>query len=140
MRTATMAITDLNLFQALKAKMQWHQSRQGVLAENVANADTPGYRGRDLEEFSFETALRARTVGIETARTSSGHLKGSMLRETGGAKADPVTGFEVTPDANTVVLEEQMMKVTANQMDYQAVTSLYTKGLGLIRTALSRGA
>ena len=62
-----------------------------------------------------------------------------MVRESGSAKADPNDGYEVTPDANSVVLEEQMMKVTENQMDYQTVASLYTKGLGLIRTALSRG-
>ena len=133
-----MAISDLNLFQALKAKMQWHQTRQGVLAENVANADTPGYRGRDLKSFSFEDAIKMQSVGIETARTSASHMRGSMVRETGSVDSDPTTGFEITPDANTVVLEDQMMKVTANQMDYQAVASLYTKGLGLIRTALSR--
>jgi flagellar basal-body rod protein FlgB len=134
-----MTISDLSLFQALKSKMHWHQTRQGVLAENVANADTPGYRGKDLEEFSFETALKARTTGLETNRTSARHLQGSMVRESGSAKADPRDGYEVTPDANSVVLEEQMMKVTENQMDYQTVASLYTKGLGLIRTALSRG-
>lgn len=133
-----MSISDLPLFQALKSKMQWHQSRQGVLAENVANSDTPGFRGKDLEEFSFDKALAARTVGLATARTSSAHIVGSMMRETGGVERDAASGFEITPDGNTVVLEEQMMKVTANQMDYQTVASLYQKGLGLIRTALSR--
>ena len=43
------------------------------------------------------------------------------------------------PKGNNVVLEEQMMKVTQNQMDYQAATTLYSRGLGLIRTALSKG-
>ncbi|MCA1299943.1 flagellar basal body rod protein FlgB [Stappia indica] len=133
-----MAITDLPVFQVLKSKMQWHQTRQGVLAENVANADTPGYRGQDLKAFSFEDALKARTTGLETSRTVVGHMHGSMLRETGAVKRDPDHGFEITPDGNTVALEEQMMKVTANQMDYQTVSSLYSKGLGLIRTALSR--
>jgi flagellar basal-body rod protein FlgB len=51
-----------------------------------------------------------------------------------------VSGYEVTPDGNGVTLEDQMMKLTANQLDYQAVTTLYSRGLGLIRTALKRNA
>ena len=47
-------------------------------------------------------------------------------------------GFEITPSGNAVVLEEQMMQVTANQMDYQAVTTLYSKGLNMIRMASQR--
>jgi flagellar basal-body rod protein FlgB len=133
-----MSISDLQLFQALKSKMQWHQSRQGVLAENVANADTPGYAGKDLKAFSFQDVMAQRSVGLQTSRTSTSHLVGSMMRETGNVERDEATGFEITPDGNSVVLEEQMMKVTENQMDYQTVASLYQKGLGLIRTALSR--
>ncbi|WP_306029854.1 flagellar basal body rod protein FlgB [Stappia sp. MMSF_3263] len=133
-----MSISDLQLFQALKSKMQWHQSRQGVLAENVANADTPGYAGKDLKAFSFQDVMAQRSVGLQTSRTSTSHLVGSMMRETGNVERDETTGFEITPDGNSVVLEEQMMKVTENQMDYQTVASLYQKGLGLIRTALSR--
>ncbi|MHC5652883.1 flagellar basal body rod protein FlgB [Stappia sp.] len=133
-----MSVTNLPLFQMLKSKMQWHQTRQGVLAENIANSDTPGYEGRDLKSFSFDDAMQHGSIGLETARTSSGHLAGSMVHETGGSKVKPVGGFEVTPDGNSVTLEEQMMKVTENQLDYQAVASLYSKSLGLIRTALSR--
>lgn len=133
-----MSVTSLPLFQMLKTKMQWHQTRQGVLAENVANTDTPGYQGRDLKSFSFEDAMNQQSVGLQTTRTSRSHLSGSMMRETDAAKVDGRDGFEVTPDGNTVSLEEQMMKVTENQLDYQAVASLYTKSLGLLRTALSR--
>ena len=39
-----MAITDLPIFSMLRTRMQWHQERQRLLAENVANADTPNYR------------------------------------------------------------------------------------------------
>lgn len=133
-----MSVTSLPLFDMLKSKMQWHQTRQGVLAENVANSDTPGYEGRDLKAFTFEDAMQPRAVGLETARTSVRHLSGSMVRETGAGEADPRTGFEITPDGNSVSIEDQMMKVTENQLDYQAVASLYSKSLGLLRTALSR--
>ena len=44
----------------------------------------------------------------------------------------------MTPTGNGVSLEDEMMKVAANQMDFQAATTLYTRGLGLIRTAIGK--
>ena len=52
-----MGITNLALFDALKSKMNWHQAQQKLLAKNVANAETPGYRARELADFSFEDAV-----------------------------------------------------------------------------------
>ena len=48
-------------------------------------------------------------------------------------------GYETRPSGNAVNLEDEMMKVAANQMDYQMATTLYSRGLGLIKTALGRG-
>lgn len=134
-----MALTDLPVFQALKSKMQWHQVRQGVLAENVANADTPGYGAREVEEFKFSDHIGRTQFGLSTVATNSGHITG-MLSASSRAKVDEKDMFEVTPNGNNVVLEEQMMKVTENQMDFQAATTLYSRSLGLIRTALSKNA
>jgi len=44
----------------------------------------------------------------------------------------------VVPTGNAVSLEDEMMKVASNQMDYQAATALYTRGLGLIKTAIGK--
>ena len=59
-----MPITDIPILSMLRERMEWHQERQRVLAENVANADTPNYRARDLAppDFSHEVqrASRAR--------------------------------------------------------------------------------
>lgn len=134
-----MAFTNLPLFQALKSKMQWHQVRQGVLAENVANADTPQYRAKEVENYSFGDHLDRETVGLHTASTKSGHIT-SMMSAASGAKLETRDMFEITPSGNNVVLEEQMMKVTENQMDFQAASTLYSRGLGLIRTALAKNA
>ena len=41
-----MAITDIPILQMLRTRLQWSQERQRVLAENVANSDTPNYRLR----------------------------------------------------------------------------------------------
>ena len=66
-----MGLAQIPLLQALTSKMQWHQARQSVLAENVANAETPGYQGRDLKAYSFEEHLRDSSLAqITTAATS----------------------------------------------------------------------
>lgn len=131
------ALTDLPVFQALKSKMQWHQVRQGVLAENVANADTPRYRAKEVESYSFEDHIGRQEFGLQTTRTDTGHMTG-MISAVSQGKLVEKDMFEITPNGNNVVLEEQMMKVTENQMDFQAASTLYSKGLGLIRTALSK--
>lgn len=132
-----MTVADLPLFQALKSKMMWHQTRQGVLAENIANANTPGYQSRDVKDYSFRDHMTLQAPGLATATTRVGHISGAVSGNL-GTKVEERDTFEITPDGNSVNLEEQMMNITQNQMDFQAATSLYTKGLGLIRTALSK--
>ena len=134
-----MALGDLKMFAMLRSKMQWHQTRQKVLAENVANADSPSYRARDLEKFSFDRSLKlAKSDGLHTRQTNSLHLQGRAIFPDPAFEGKKVDGFEITPDGNAVVLEEEMMKVTTNQMDYQAAAQLYSKGLGMIRMASRR--
>lgn len=133
-----MGVSNIPLFTALTEKMKWHQARQGLLAENVANAETPGYRGRDLKAFGFEEHMRdLSTARIETAVTNPVHFAITGT-DADGFGARQLNSFEVTPEGNGVTLEDEMMKVTANQIDYQTVTSLYTKSLQLIKTALGR--
>lgn len=133
-----MGIADLPIFEALKGKMNWHQARQKLLAENVANAETPDYRARDLQDYTFEAMMTGQsTRSVATVTTNPRHI---AIANTGsdGFGAPSVGSVEITPDGNGVVLEDEMMKVAANQMDYQAATSLYTRSLGLLRTALGR--
>ena len=49
-----MPINDLPILSALRTKMQWHQERQRVLAENISNSDTPNFKPRDLVEPKFD--------------------------------------------------------------------------------------
>jgi flagellar basal-body rod protein FlgB len=64
-----MPIVDIPILSMLRTRMQWHQERQRVLAENVANADTPNYRARDLGPPNFENALQ--TASLTTRLNSS---------------------------------------------------------------------
>ncbi len=130
-----MAISELPIFSMLRTKMHWHQERQRLLAENVANADTPNFRPRDLAPIDLR---RQRPVGagVSLARTDAGHLAGAGG---GSSRFDSQRGgYEIRPTGNAVRLEDEMMKVAANQMDYQAATSLYARSLSLLKTALGK--
>jgi flagellar basal-body rod protein FlgB len=121
----------------LKHRMYWLEERQRLLAENVANADTPNFRGRDLKQLDFHEVLKT-TSGVKLAATAPGHLTGSGMAEATRFAQDRRGGFETTPRGNAVVLEDEMLKVAQNQMDHQAVTALYGRGIGLLKTALGR--
>ena len=131
-----MQIGGLSLFQALTDKMRWHQERQGVLAENIANADTPGFTERDLKAFSFGDELKS-VATLTTSVTSPTHIS---VSSSGGAGrfGDQSAPFEITPSGNGVTLEDEMMKVSSNDMDYQAVTALYTRSIRILKVALGR--
>jgi flagellar basal-body rod protein FlgB len=132
-----MPISSIPLFAMLRTRMQWHQERQRVLSENVANADTPGFRARDLVPLKLDQMTpRATTVGL--VRTDASHQIGSGST-TSGFESVRNSALEIRPTGNAVSLEDEMIKVAANQMDYQAATALYTRSLGLIKTALGRG-
>ena len=130
-----MTITNLPLFSMLRTRMQWHQERQRILAENVANADTPRFQPRDLAAPQFDPR-RPATAELSLARTSPAHLTGAS----GGTRfqLDRGGGFEARPSGNAVSLEDEMLKVAGNQMDYQAAASLYSRGLGMLKTAIGR--
>lgn len=135
-----MAMGDLPIFAALKNRMQWHQTRQTLLAENVANAETPGYRGRDLAPYSFDQALENSRVAVAARTTDPRHIQIGGSSGANGFGARTLNSFEISPEGNGVTLEEEMMKVTTNQMDYQAAATLYTRSMRLLRIALGKQA
>lgn len=132
-----MGLPSISLFTALADKMKWHQARQGVLAENIANADTPNYIERDLAPAAFGEQLKS-VATVTVATTSPMHIEAKSGGDDGGFSSDGQTPFEVTPSGNGVTLEDEMMKVADNDMNFQAVTALYQRSIGIIRTALDR--
>jgi len=132
-----MPISQIPIFSMLRTRMQWHQERQHLLAENVANANTPEFKPRDLAPPDPNTMRPGGGGALAVARTSPLHLAG-VSGGGGEFRTKAHNGFEVRPTGNAVNLEDEMLKVAANQMDYQAATALYSRGLGLIKTALGR--
>jgi flagellar basal-body rod protein FlgB len=134
-----MPISDIPILSMLRTKLQWHQERQRLLAENVANADTPEFKPSDLAPPDFDAGPSGASglAGVSLMRTSPNHLAsaGSAALQFALWRGG---NFEVVPTGNAVSLEDEMMKVASNQMDFQAATTLYTRGLGLIKTAIGR--
>ena len=125
------------LLSALVKRMDWLGERQRVLAENVANADTPGFRPRDLKPMSFRDLLGQAEGRLGMASTSSQHLTGAP----GAAKAEQRVdraAYETAPDGNAVVLEQQLLRVAETQLHHQTMTNLYRKHIGMLKTALGR--
>jgi flagellar basal-body rod protein FlgB len=140
-----MPITDLPLVEALKTKMRWSQARQSLLAENVSNADTPRYQGRDLKAPDFSSLMganpspEASLKPVAVAVTTPGHIAGiDLFGADGFAETAKKGDFEVRPNGNAVNLESEMVKASENQIDYQAVSTLYQKNLDLIKEAIGK--
>lgn len=143
-----MAIGDLPIFSMMKQRLHWLTERQQVLAQNVANANTPGYAARDLKELNFGAMVEASGPRLAPVATNAGHIGspiagagagvGTSLGQARGGEVVKSAGFETSPTGNSVTLEDEMVKVAETQMDYEAVTTLYTKGLGLVRMAVGR--
>jgi flagellar basal-body rod protein FlgB len=134
---------DLNkvpLMSEMMRRLNWLQQRQEVLAQNIANADTPGYKARDLKPQapdSFKSILQAQQGGTTLAVTHPSHVQSARAQ---GRMATQVSKdeYEISPNGNAVGLEQQMMKISETQMEHQTITGLYRKQLGMLKMALGR--
>lgn len=134
-----MVPTSPGLFILLSARMRWLAQREVVLGQNLANADTPGYAPRDLREGDFMRLARGILPGptaISLRETDPRHLDAQPVARIGLQGQEQRQTFEVAPDGNAVVLEEQMAKLSETALAYQTTTNLYQKYLGMVRTAL----
>lgn len=127
------------LFELFSARLRWLGQRQVVLGQNISNADTPEYRPRDLSGAAFARLVERHAGGsakLPLDTTNGGHLGGlQMARIDLGAREQDTT-FEIAPNGNAVVLEEQMAKMAETALDHQLTNNLYGKYLGMVRTAL----
>lgn len=141
-----MSIADQPFFAGLKQRLSFLSDRQKVLAENVANASTPKYVPKDMDQRSFSDALArvmpnsgSGTTGpisvnpVQMVATSKGHISGG--NSVAAVNTIKAPDSETTLDGNAVVLEEQMIKVADTRMNYDVAIGLYQKGLQLMRLA-----
>lgn len=124
--------SQIPLFALVDRRLAWVDRRQQLLAQNIANADTPGWRTRDLKPFA--AMLAAPTVTL--AQTAPGHLAGSP--DATAAQAQAAQPTELAPDGNGVVLDKEMKKVADTDMAHELTLQVEQVYLGMFRTAIGR--
>ncbi len=122
--------TDIGLFRLAERRLAWVDQRQKLLAQNVANASTPGFQPRDAAPFASALAGH----GAILARTEPMHF-GASASSARSLRA-PTTGR--APDGNAVSMEDQLAKVADTAGTQELVSNLYHKYQGLFRIALGR--
>ena len=133
-----MNMTDIPLLSMLKTRMSWLNQRQDVLSQNVANADTPGYVAHDLKPLDFAEELKKAESPGQTAGqlmlTDPRHMAISTSTQPFGDVE--VRDTEASPNGNSVSLEQEMIKVSDTQAEFQAATNLYAKTITMMKTAI----
>ena len=129
-----MDLGKIPLLSMLTQRMAWLGQRQQTLAQNVANASTPGYERRDVKPLDFLGLARNASRRVRLAATDARHLAG-------GVRAPAFREEVRNPSSagNAVVLEEELIRVSETVMEHQLMTDLYRKHVKMIRSALGRG-
>ncbi len=153
-----MNLYDIPIFGMLRAKLDWLNERQRVLAENISNASTQSYKAKDLKAPSFSDLMHMAQDEARKADNAPG-MPGTTppMGVPGVPNAQGITAFsgpqrpdapykpeviedgEMTPNGNSVVLEEQMMKVAETQTEFQSAVEIYRKGIDLLHVAIGSG-
>jgi flagellar basal-body rod protein FlgB len=131
----------VSVLNALGANIRYLSHAQSVVSQNIANADTPGYRAQTLTPVDFSAMVGAagsahvRAVNVKT--TQDRHITSSGTRGASPAKeGEQKVTYEVAPAGNAVILEEQMVSASNIRMQYDLMLNLYTKNMAMMRTAL----
>jgi len=126
--------SDLNVFKVAYAMATHAGQRQAVISRNMANADTPGYRARDIEPF--EKALENTQSAQTMIATRPGHLNGAGSN--GHLWAEFVREGAVDPNGNGVSLETEMLNAVEVKRQHDRAVAIYKSSLGILRTSLGK--
>jgi flagellar basal-body rod protein FlgB len=132
-----MNMGQIPLFSLLTNRMNWLSSRQSVLAENVANVATPNYVARDLKPVDFANELAGELPPM--LRTTNYRHISLRPNSTDRFVAEDAEGEGGTPLGNVVSIEQEMIKLSDTQVQYQTAANLYQKAVGMFHTALGSG-
>ena len=115
--------------------LDYHSERHNVLASNIANTNTPGFRPKEVlrvedEEFAGTLAM---------IRTEQQHFRSGGVPEEHDVRVVPDEAFVAGLDGNNVSIEREMSKLEANDLRYQAASRLVNKELAMLRYAANDG-
>lgn len=122
-----------SFFELASRRMEWLGARQKVVAENVANADTPGFRAKEVTPFA---ALLDDTRATRIATTDERHISRGV--GAGGVRVEEdEKSWGETLDGNSVVLEQQTIKAGEISEGYKLAAQLYRKGYELLTLSVT---
>ncbi|RAP41633.1 hypothetical protein BYZ73_08455 [Rhodovulum viride] len=123
----------LEIFRMASGLAEHAGTRQTVIARNIANSDTPGYRAQDVADFA--KTYRRSDTGARMRATRPGHLAGSATAYA-PQRADASDPEE--PNGNSVSVEDQMLKAVETKRQHELALAVYRSSLGILRTSLGR--
>lgn len=132
-----MDLGQIPIFAMLRDRLGYLSQKQALIAQNVANADTPGFAPKDLKPFAFHAQMQTTQAAGVQAVTQPGHMIAPSARRAGGSafKSGKAEVNETTLNGNSVSLEEEMMKMSEARMSYDAAIGFYQKSMNLLRMA-----
>jgi flagellar basal-body rod protein FlgB len=127
---------QLPLFRLIARRMDFLNSRQQLLAQNIANTDTPGFVPKDLKQQTFGQLVTAGVSALDVAKTDPAHI--ALKKDGQRFEVRTVASTDGTLSGNGVELQKEMMKVAETSMEYQLASNVYKKQLNLFRLVLGR--
>ncbi|SFT95631.1 FlgB family protein [Sedimentitalea nanhaiensis] len=124
----------LNVFKTAHAMATHAGQRQAIVAQNVANADTPDYKARDIKPFA-EVFQGDASAGMRASR--AGHLGGAAV--SGGAWQTFTSEEQTDPNGNSVSVELELLKGVEIKRQHDRALAIYKSSLSILRTSLGRG-
>jgi flagellar basal-body rod protein FlgB len=132
-----MTLDDIPLFAMLKGRLGYLNQREQVIAQNVANSDTPGYTPNDLPQFTLANDRGPQApMALAPVQTNAAHLTGTAHPSSTPWRAQASPDSETRLDGNRVVLEDEMMKMSDARLNYDTALGLYQKSMSMIQLAL----
>ena len=133
-----MDFSKITILSAMKKRLAWLGQRQGILAQNIANADTPGQEAKDLKPLDFKRLVGREDRQIAVRRTHKSHLTGGFKAPRDFTEKENQKPYEVSPDGNEIILEEQMMMLGKTSANHKLITELYKKHMTMFRIAIGK--
>ena len=128
-------ISEPTINTMMKAHMKYMSERQGVLAQNIANMDTPAYKAQDLKKLDFKRLAEEQHHRLEMVATNPAHQSGTLVGGPVFTTIKDKDTFETRPNQNNVVMEDQMGKVSDTNAEFELSSTMIKKFTSLYREA-----
>lgn len=125
---------NLDIFKMASRMARHAVTRQEVIAKNIANADTPEYRAKDIASFADTYDTTSSDTKMRTTR--AGHVLDSAATPSGYDLVDAPGA--TSPNGNTVSLETEMMKSSQVRHEHELALSVYKSSMNILRTSIGR--